>query len=187
VNYKIGTEDPLYGIDDPAVTSNWRADPVFEPESRLLGAMYECNPVHADMVVADGSNWVFAGTGLGSNAHIPLGVEMEYDSIHEPAPTPMNIQILAHSPVYCGGVNDFADMTYYTTHSHAGVLDVGSQGWVDLLQCGAPVDSTTCDTNAVRITQNILTAFAAGPAGVAHPAAPNLAQFGIVLQDPLDP
>jgi hypothetical protein len=187
VNYKIGTEDPLYGIDDPAVTSNWRADPVFEPESRLLGAMYECNPVHADMVVADGSNWVFAGTGLGSNAHIPLGVEMEYDSIHEPAPTPMNIQILAHSPVFCGGVNDFADMTYYTTHSHAGVLDVGSQGWVDLLQCGAPVDSTTCDTNAVRITQNILTAFAAGPAGVAHPAAPNLAQFGIVLQDPLDP
>ena len=44
VNYKIGSEDPLYGIDDPATTPNWRADPVFEPESVLLGAMYECNP-----------------------------------------------------------------------------------------------------------------------------------------------
>jgi N,N-dimethylformamidase beta subunit-like protein len=187
VNYKLGPEDPLYGVDDPATTPNWRADPVFEPETLLLGAMYECNPVHADMVVVDGGNWVFSGAGLGDGAHIPLGVEDEYDSVHPPAPTPSNIQILAHSPVTCGGESDFADMTYYTTRSDAGVLDVGSQGWVDLLRCGAPVDEATCDPRAVRITKNILNAFAVGPAGIAHPAHSNLADFGIRLLEPIDP
>jgi hypothetical protein len=67
------------------------------------------------------------------------------------------------------------------------VLDVGSQGWVHLLECGAPVASETCDPRAVRITQNILRAFAAGPAGVAHPAQSNLSDFGIRLLDPIDP
>ncbi len=187
VNYKIGSEDPLYGVNDPATTPNWRSDPVFEPETVLLGAMYECNPVHADMVVVDGGNWVFSGASLGDGAHIPMGVEDEYDSVHPPAPTPRNIQILAHSPVTCGGQADFADMTYYTTSSRAGVLDVGSQGWVDLLHCGAPVDDPTCDPRAVRITQNILNTFAAGPAGSTHPAQSNLADFGISLRMPIDP
>jgi len=187
VNYKIGPEDPLYGVDDPATTPNWRSDPVFEPETVLLGAMYECNPVHGDMVVVNGGNWVFAGAGLGDGAHIPLGVEAEYDSVHPSAPTPKTIQILAHSPVTCGGESDFADMTYYTTLSNAGVLDVGSQGWVDLIGCGAPVAYPTCDPRAVRITQNILNAFAAGPAGNAHPAHSNLADFGITLRKPIDP
>jgi hypothetical protein len=187
VNYKIGPEDPLYGVNDPATTPNWRSDPVFEPETVLLGAMYECNPVHGDMVVVDGGHWVFAGAGLADGAHIPNGIEHEYDSIHPPAPTPRNIQILAHSPVTCGGESDFADMTYYTTQSAAGVLDVGSQGWVHLLECGAPVASDTCDPRAVRITQNILRAFAVGPAGVAHPAQSNLARFGITLLNPINP
>ena len=187
VNYKLGPEDPLYGVNDPATTPNWRSDPVFEPETVLLGAMYECNPVHGDMVVVDGGNWVFSGTGIADGGHIPLGVEKEYDSVHPPAPTPRTIQILAHSPVTCGGESDFADMTYYTTHSAAGVLDVGSQGWVDLIECGAPVQEVTCDTRAVRITQNILNAFAAGPAGIAHPSQSNLADFGITLRAPIDP
>jgi hypothetical protein len=139
------------------------------------------------MVVVDGGNWVFAGTSLTDGGHIPLGVEAEYDSVHTPAPTPRTIQILAHSPVTCGGEADFADMTYYTTHSNAGVLDVGSQGWVDLVKCGAPVADVTCDPRAVRIVQNILTAFGAGPAGVAHPSVSNLADLGITLRAPIDP
>jgi hypothetical protein len=112
---------------------------------------------------------------------------MEYDSIHVPAPTPGTIQLLAHSPVVCGGVADDADMTYYTTHSNAGVLDVGSQGWVDLLACDTPIASTTCNPVAAQITTNILKAFAAGPAGLAHPSVSNLADFGIRLKKPLDP
>jgi hypothetical protein len=187
VNYKLGPEDPLYGVNDPATTPNWRSDPVFESESVLLGAMYECNPVHADMVVLDGDHWVFQGSGIADGGHIPLGVEAEYDSVHPPAPTPRTIQVLAHSPVTCGGEADFADMTYYTTRSDAGVIDVGSQGWVDLVKCGAPVADATCDPRAVRIVQNILAAFGAGPAGVAHPSVSNLAALGMTLRDPIDP
>ena len=142
---------------------------------------------YGDMVAVDGSNWVFAGAGISDGEHIPLGVEAEYDSVHPFAPTPKTIQILAHSPVTCGGESDFADMTYYTTRSNAGVLDVGSQGWVELIGCGPPVAYATCDPRAVRITQNILNAFATGPAGNAHPAQSNLADFGITLQNPIDP
>jgi hypothetical protein len=131
--------------------------------------------------------WVFAGTGLADGDHIPGLVDMEYDRIYPDAPTPGSIQILAHSPVLCKGVPDAADMTYYTTHSNAGVLDASSQGWVKELRCGPPVAADTCDTRAVQITQNILTAFSEGPAGLAHPSVPNLGTFGITLTKPIDP
>ena len=52
VNYKVAAEDPLYGVDDDEVTSQWREGPVPRPESLLLGGLYQCNPVTADMVVS---------------------------------------------------------------------------------------------------------------------------------------
>src|SRR5207248_876161 len=133
------------------------------------------------------SSWVFAGTNLGTGSAIPGGVDMEYDSIYPTEPTPASIQILAQSPLTCNGQSLSADMTYYTASSDAGVLDVGSQGWVKLLGCGAPVASSTCDLRALKITQNILGTFAQGPAGIQHPSQPNLSSFGITLSDPTYP
>src|SRR5205823_7383335 len=49
VDYKRAREDPLYGTDNKEVTSDWRAAPVGEPESTLIGNLYECNPVKADL------------------------------------------------------------------------------------------------------------------------------------------
>lgn len=187
VCYKTASEDPLRGIDDAEVTSNWRAGPQPRPESAILGAMYACAKAHADLVVDDADNWVFAGTGLVDGGTIGGLVDMEYDRIFPEAPTPASIQILAHSPILCRGLPDYADMTYYTARSGAGVLDASSQGWVKALQCDAPVEADTCDVRAVRITQNILNAFSAGPAGIAHPSVPNLAKFGIALQQPINP
>ena len=157
------------------------------PESDILGAMYACAGAHADLVVDDADNWAFAGTGLADGGHIPGLVNMEYDRVFPAAPTPANIQILARSPTLCKGVPDYADMTYYTAQSNAGVLDASSQGWVKALRCGDPIQADTCDARAVRITQNILEAFSAGPAGVAHPSVPNLSKFGIALQQPINP
>ena len=187
VSYKTASEDPLLGVDDAEVTSSWRTGPLPRPESDILGAMYACAGAHADLVVDDADNWAFAGTGLADGGHIPGLVDMEYDRVFPEAPTPANIQILAHSPVLCKGVPDHADMTYYTARSKAGVLDASSQGWVKALRCGDPIQAATCDARAVRITQNILDAFSTGPAGVAHPSVPNLSKFGIALQQPINP
>lgn len=183
--YKSAAEDPLRGVDDAEVTANWRTGPVPRPESALLGAMYACAGVHADLVVPDADVWVFAGTGLVDGGSIPGLVDMEYDRIFPEAPTPASIQILGRSPVTCKGVPDVADMTYYTTSSNAGVFDASSQGWVKELRCDPPVADDTCDVRAERITQNVLSAFAEGPAGIDHPSVPNVAAFGITLQQPL--
>jgi len=185
--YKSAPEDPLTGVDDPDVTVNWRSPPVSRPESDLLGAMYECAYTHADLVVADAGSWVFAGTGLHDGDAIPGAVDMEVDRIFPNAPTPATIQVLAHSPVACPRTSSDADMTYYTTRSDAGVFDVGSQGWVEKLGCDAPVASADCDRRAVTITENVLLAFAIGPAAVAHPSVPNASSFGYTLTDPTDP
>jgi hypothetical protein len=149
--------------------------------------MYVCNPVHAAMVVPDADVWPFAGTGLTDGATIPGAVDMEFDAVFPDAPTPASIEVLAHSPVSCRSTPWFHDMTYYTTSGNAGVLDVGSQGWAKLLTCIEPTLEPTCNPTAMAITRNILRAFAAGPAGLAHPSTPNAAAFGYVLTDPLSP
>ena len=53
IGYKSAREDPLYHVDNDLVTVDWRAAPVLRHEASLVGNSYECNPVKADMVVAD--------------------------------------------------------------------------------------------------------------------------------------
>jgi hypothetical protein len=186
VNYKVASEDPLYGVDDEEVTSQWREAPVPRPESVLLGGLYQCNPVDADMVISVASSWVFAGTGLSNGDRLPGAISLEYDRVDGDLPTPSSVQILAHSPLTCRGRSDYADLTYYTTRSGGGVIDIASQGWVTLLTCQPPQETTRCNQRAVRITANILRTFAEGPAGIDHPSRPNLARFGIRLEHPID-
>ena len=101
VCYKVRSEDPLNGVNNSEVTVNWRNPPLNRPESALLGAMYQCYGVHADLVVVNADVWVWAGTGLRDGDAIPGLVDGEYDRIWQDAPTPANVQILAHSPLTC--------------------------------------------------------------------------------------
>jgi hypothetical protein len=185
VDYKVAAEDPLYGIDDEEVTSQWREGPVPRPESLLLGGLYQCNPVDADMVVSVASSWVFDGTGLEHGDRIPGAILLEYDRVDGHLPTPDSVQILARSPLTCRGRHDVSDLTYYTTRSGGGVIDIASQGWIALLTCEPPQESTRCSRRAIRITANILRVFAAGPAGIDHPSRPNLSRFGVRLEHPV--
>lgn len=187
VCYKVRSEDPLHGIDDAEVTVNWREPPVNRPESAVLGAMYQCYGVHVPLVVGDESAWVFAGTGLEEGDEIPGGSSGEYDRVWEEEPTPGSIQVLAHSPVFCRGQWRFADTTYYTARSGAGVFDVASTDWVDLLECDPPVASDTCDRRAMTMTRNVLRLFAGGPARLTRPSIPNAEDFGYALAQPTDP
>jgi len=176
VCYKSASEDPLARSSPELTTVNWRDPPVNRPENQLIGNQYESNPVLADMVISHADSWVFANTGLEAGARLPQLVSGEYDRYYSGPGVPDTVEILAHSPVVCQGRSSYADMTYYTAPSGAGVFDTGTQGWVSVLSApngtSAPGPSNVVPA-AVAITTNVLTAFGRGPAAHANPAQPD--------------
>jgi hypothetical protein len=170
--YKIAQEDPAYGVNDAQITANWPSPPRADPESSLTGGMYQCNPVHGDMVISRPDSWLLAGTGLAAGARLPGLIGSEYDRVDDAYPTPHPIEVLAHSPITCRGVPDHSDVSYYSTLSGAGVFDSGTSAWVCALAdvCGPGARGPAIQVPITRITTTLLTAFAAGPAGRTHPA-----------------
>jgi hypothetical protein len=176
VDYKSFTEDPVHTTDPAAATTEWRNPPDPRPESVLLGNFYQCNPAQADMVAVDPGNWLLSGVVQGGQV-LPGLIGNEYERVDLRVPTPRPIEVLFHSPVTCQGRHDHSDATYYTTSSGAGVFSAGTQYWI----CGLEPGCQGHDSSAVvdAITTRLLTAFAQGPAGSAHPAQDNLAPLGI--------
>ena len=177
IDYKSAHEDPLLGKDNADVTVDWRDPPNSWPEESLIGDYYQCNPVKYDLVVSDASSWVYAGTGLSNGDRLPDVVGSEYDRYVPGIPgAPSNVDVVGHSPVRCGGRADFADVTYYSAASGAGVFATGTTGWIAHLDpnCSGPKCAGAALT---RITQNVLAAFGAGPAGRQHPSVSNLLQL----------
>src|SRR5206468_12041107 len=139
------------------------------PEASLIGNFYELNPIDADMVIADAGSFVFEGTGLHNGDVLPGIVGNEYDRVTPEVPgTPPNIQVLCHSPAVVRGKNTFADMTYYTAPSGAGVWATGTLWWEQ--HCGPLITSVPDASSAdhlvdyrVRIiTANVLRHFLEG-------------------------
>jgi hypothetical protein len=176
VDYKSFEEDPVHTTDPAAATTQWRSPPDPRPESVLLGNFYQCNPAHADMVAVDPDNWLLSGV-VHAGQVLPGLIGNEYERVDLRVPTPRPIEVLFHSPVTCQGRHDFADATYYSTSSGAGVFSAGTQYWI----CGLEPGCQGHDSSAVvdAITTRLLTAFAQGPAGRAHPAQDDLARLGI--------
>jgi hypothetical protein len=176
--YKEAAIDPLYGVDDKETTQQWRQAPDPRPESVITGVFYECNPVSAPYVVYDPSSWIFAGTGAYKGETFPGMVGPEYDRLNPAAPYPRPLQVLAHSPLTCDGYSTFSDSVYYTVPSGAGVFASGTMRWVCAMRgphCGHGL-TWAAERFVDRATENLLRAFAAGPAGHEHPAQSNVAR-----------
>jgi len=176
--YKVAAIDPLFGKDNADTTQQWRDPPEPRPESVITGVFYECNPVSAPWVVYDPSSWIFAGTGAYRGERFAGLVGPEYDRLNPAVPFPRPMQVLAHSPLTCDGSSTFSDSVYYTVASGAGVFASGTMRWVCAMRgphCGHGL-TRAAERFVDRATQNLLRAFAAGPAGRSHPARDNLAQ-----------
>jgi hypothetical protein len=177
VDYKSFAEDPVSRTNPPEATPQWRDPPYPRPESVLLGNFYECNPAQADMVAVDPGNWLLAGIVTRGQV-LPHMIGNEYERVDLRVPTPRPIEVLFHSPVTCRGTSDFSDATYYTTPGGAAVFSAGTQYWI----CGLDPTCVQGHDSAGyldAVTTRLLTAYAQGPAGRAHPAQDNLAQLGI--------
>lgn len=182
IDYKSAREDPLYGFNNAEVTVSWRDPPNNNPESQLIGNFYQCNPARADMVIVDPSNWLFAGTNAVEGQHLPKVIGSEYDRYEPNVPGPANVEILTHSPVVCHGKSDFADATYYTAASGAGVFASGTIDFVANMDVNC--EPVGCGGRVLgKVMANLLAAFGAGPAGRSHPSNPT--QSSIRSQPPV--
>ena len=175
VNYKGSAGlDPVMRTNPREATFDWPSGPFPRPESALTGAMYRCNGVHADLVVADPSHWLLRGLDVRAGQHFAGMVGDEYDGVGPGVRSPQPLQVLFHSPLVCGGVHDAADVTWYTTPSGAGVFDASTSAWVCMLVnpdvCG-PQANDAGSRLAIAVTSRLLLALARGPAGIEHPAA----------------
>jgi len=168
-------QDPMYGRDNTLVTSDFREPPDPNPESSLTGVLYESNPVDAPYVVASPDSWVYAGTGVQKGTSFTGLVGIEYDRVNPVYAVPRPMEVLAHSPLTCRGINSYSDSAYYTTTSGAGVFATGTMRWVQSMG-----DTYIFGLNkrawafTEKVTSNVLHAFADGPAAAKYPAQDNL-------------
>jgi len=89
-------------------------------------------------------------------------------------PTPLPLEVLFHSPLTCQHRPGFADVTYYTAPSGAGVFSAGIQWWICGVDpgCTMPgVDAPAVVRTISAITTRLLDAYAQGPAAGQHPGS----------------
>jgi hypothetical protein len=181
---RFETEDPMWGVDPARVTANWPGGPDPRPESELTGATYEDVGADADMVIADPSSFLLAGTGLEEGDRLPRAVQGEYDRFDPASPAPRNVQVVCHSPVLNRGPGRYSDVTYYTWPGGGGVVDTGDAVFVNKLAAstGIPADVLPAAIPGVtgylhRMMENLFSVFGAGPASVSTPSVANWQQF----------
>ena len=190
VDYRDSSQDPLNGHSDPReVTGNtWSAPPASWPETDFVGEAYNgfLEPdVRADLTVADGSAWIFRGTGLHDGSTLPAAIGSDVDSLQPRATHPANVQVLAHSalpanqaqPSTHAGNVFYSDMTYYTDPAgKAGVWDSGTNNWIPALLPGGGESAATAALVG-QITGNLFWLIGQGPAGGSQPSTPNWQQI----------
>ncbi|WP_018540190.1 MULTISPECIES: N,N-dimethylformamidase beta subunit family domain-containing protein [unclassified Streptomyces] len=176
-------DDPRFAGHQAPPTHDFRAPPAADPESALTGVFYEGYPTDAPYVVHGADHWLFEGTGVRTGDAFPHLVGVEYDRVTPEAPTPAALEIVAHSPLVCAGRASHADSAYYTVPGGAGVFATGTMRWVEALMAGTSDDGRDHGLDrrtgafVTRTTENLLHAFAAGPAAHHRPAPrPNAAR-----------
>ncbi len=140
VCYKSASEDPLTRESPGLTTVNWSQAPVNQPESTLIGSMYQSVGAKADTVVTDASSWFFEGCNLNDGHAFPQTILGEYDRFVPSSPGPRNADVLAHSPV--PGQSNWSDITYFTAPGNGGgVLASGSASFVGQLSTTGTIPS----------------------------------------------
>ncbi|MEQ4716392.1 N,N-dimethylformamidase beta subunit family domain-containing protein [Nonomuraea sp. B19D2] len=159
VYWRIAMHGRTIACDKERLCRLWRDS---EPESALVGQMYDCFPAEGVYRVTRPGHWIFAGA---KGRSFPGMVGVEADKVSRGSPG--NVKVLAESPLSCGGRATVSHSTYYVARGGAGVFASGTMRWVCAMRgrrCGHGVpDRAAAFTR--RATTNLLARFAEGPAG----------------------
>ena len=164
------TEDPM-ALENPSLTTvNWIQAPLNDPESTLIGSMYQSVGAKASMVVTDASSWFYDGCNLKDGHTFSNVILGEYDRYVPSLPGPRNADVLAHSPI--PGQSNWSDITYYTAPGNGGgVLASGSASFVSLLGTTGAIPPIVIVgaipgvTDVIRrAMENVYSRFGLGPA-----------------------
>ena len=189
--YKDARLDPMTGVNDAVVTTNWYDWPVFHPENTILGASflnaayvnkldsYERLPVEdrVPYTVRKADHWAFAGTGLTNGAEMGRSVgAIEVDgALFNTLPsgelvvegsdgTPLSYEILATLPSSDG----YATIGMYANPQGGAVFNGAARDWAYGLAGDAVIQ---------QITRNVLDRLATGAPFPYQPrATPNRAE-----------
>lgn len=170
--------DALAAREPSLATVNWAAPPLNRPEAALTGEGYGYLGASGSLRVLHPESWLFAGTGVTAGQVLRNTVGGEYDQVDVNQPTtPADVDVLAAIPIrFLNGRAGMATTTYYVAASHAGVFDAGTTYWPCVISGDClHLAPTPPAARAVvtRVTDNVLLAFAAGPAGLEHASTPN--------------
>ncbi len=179
VCYKSAAEDPMTGQNDALVTVNWAQSPVSRPESQLIGSTYQDIEANADMVIADQSSWLLAGTGVTTGQRLTNAVRGEFDRYVPNSASPTNLDVVAHS-IVPNRDHNYSDVTWYTVPTGGGVFATGNASWVGQLSDSPlippnvlPSAEPDVTPTLVRIMENVYSVLGSGPAGLSHPSQGN--------------
>jgi hypothetical protein len=180
--YKDAGEDPLARESPMLTTVNWIQSPLNNPESSLIGSMYQSVGANADLAVTDSSAWLWNDCGLSDGEQLLGVVQGEYDRYVPSLPNPAGVDVLAHTPV--PGQNNWSDVTYYTLPYGGGVLSSGMASFVYKLSNTTEFPWNIVPKAIPGITEillqsmrNVFGTFGTGPAGVVQPSSGNWANF----------
>lgn len=153
--------DPYYPVLSRRkyTTVTWRDPIVNLPEDKLIGVMYEYNPVKGDIIVENTNHWVYENSGLNDGDRIVGLLGYEVDRIFGNAPAP--VTRLAHSPYATETGTNFADMTVYTLPNGATVFATGTIQWawgLDDLFAGV-LHPNYVNPAVKQITRNVMNRF----------------------------
>ncbi|HKT39944.1 MAG TPA: N,N-dimethylformamidase beta subunit family domain-containing protein, partial [Ktedonobacterales bacterium] len=137
--YKVAQKDPLYSEQPLETTTRWRDPPLSNPESNVLGQMYQGiaeEDTVAPLVLTPGAQPFFAGTNLALGISLPGLVGGEFDQVTPSELEARHIIVLANSRLICRpdlkcspNGTALANATVYRMPNGAGVFDAGTFYW----------------------------------------------------------
>lgn len=166
--------DPAAADDPRAATVQWRALPLDRDPSAVLGQSYTAVRAHGGEQVVSVPTWLQGVRGLQVGAVLPRAAWGEVDGVWPGLyDYPPNLQAIAVGVLRQDDrIDKPAAITYYSSDSGGGVLDLGSSFWpcMTLGTCPGIASSASVQAQDWAITQAVLVDFQTPSWGRLHPS-----------------
>jgi len=147
----------------------WRDPTVNKPESIFLGSQFLTLGIRRDLVISNLQRWPFSTLKNVTKIEGIMGYEVD-SPLYSPGP---GVESLGAMNILPTEKRKIAMSTYYSAPSGAGVLNIGTNGWVcaieNLCPWGYRFSKEVSDVIAT-VTQEILRKAATPKLGEIHPA-----------------